>query len=438
MKKLLLLLVTLITGVAAFGQDEGKIKLTLNIDNPDRVNISFFGELIEGLKEGDNEIEVDPWTNIEISAAKGCTLKSVVNSAGESININSNTATVLLTDEKTEETLTITSEKEGEVAFTIEVDKPSEVSVLDCNYKSISLNEGVNEMSMPQSELPLIIGSVNYGQDLYSVTLDGVEQTYNYGYSVMPKEGSKIVITAEFPDKDCTLTFEQTEDIGRFFTDIQVNGQSAGDFGNELTVCCGDNVSIYYNPACWEDERSETPLIVTIDGTMPTWFGPGYSFVVKHDTKIIVEQAVKKPEITVNINIDNPANVAVYRVSESYNDVFKLDTGDNKVTVPADEPSIVIMTTNDDNTIEGVTVNGRPRTVEYSNYFSLTDLSDGDEVGIFTTGTTSVDKIYTNAETYGNVYSITGTTIITNATPEDIARLPKGIYIYNGKKLMIR
>lgn len=42
MKKLLLLLVTLITGVAAFGQDEGKIKLTLNIDNPDRVNISFF------------------------------------------------------------------------------------------------------------------------------------------------------------------------------------------------------------------------------------------------------------------------------------------------------------------------------------------------------------------------------------------------------------
>lgn len=437
MKKLLLLLVTLITGVAAFGQDEGKIKLTLNIDNPDRVNISFFGELIEGLKEGDNEIEVDPWTNIEISAAKGCTLKSVVNSAGESININSNTATVLLTDEKTEETLTITSEKEGEVAFTIEVDKPSEVSVLDCNYKSISLNEGVNEMSMPQSELPLIIGSVNYGQDLYSVTLDGVEQTYNYGYSVMPKEGSKIVITAEFPDKDCTLTFEQTEDIGRFFTDIQVNGQSAGDFGNELTVRCGDNVSIY-NPACWEDERSETPLIVTIDGTMPTWFGPGYSFVVKHDTKIIVEQAVKKPEITVNINIDNPANVAVYRVSESYNDVFKLDTGDNKVTVPADEPSIVIMTTNDDNTIEGVTVNGRPRTVEYYNYFSLTGLEDGDEVGIFTTGTTSVDKIYTNAETYGNVYSITGTTIITNATPEDIARLPKGIYIYNGKKLMIR
>ena len=362
----------------------------------------------------------------------------MVNSAGDSININSNTATVLLTDEKTEETLTITSEKEGEVAFTIEVDKPSEVSVLDCNYKSINLNEGVNEMSMPQSELPLIIGSVNYGQDLYSVTLDGVEQTYNYGYSVMPKEGSKIVITAEFPDKDCTLTFEQSEDIGRFFTDIQVNGQSAGDFGNELTVRCGDNVSIYYNPACWEDEQSGTPLIVTIDGKMPTWFGPGYSFVVKHDTKIIVEQAVKKPEITVNINIDNPANVAVYRVSESYNDVFKLETGDNKVTVPADEPSIVIMTTNDDSTIEGVTVNGRPRTVEYYNYFSLTGLEDGDEVDIFTTGTTSVDKIYTNAETYGNVYSITGTTIITNATPEDIARLPKGIYIYNGKKLMIR
>lgn len=247
MKKLLLLLVTFIAGITAYGQDEGKIKLTLNVDNPERVSIAIFGEPLEGLKEGDNELEVSPWTNIEISAAKGCTLKSVVNSAGESIAISSNTATILLTDEKTEETLTITSEKEGEVAFTIEVDKPSEVSVLDCNYKSISLSEGVNKMSMPQSELPLIIGSVNYGQDLYSVTLDGVEQTYNYGYSVMPKDGSKIVIIAEFPEKDCTLTFEQAEDIGRFFTDIQVNGQSAGDFGNELTVRCGDNVSLYYN-----------------------------------------------------------------------------------------------------------------------------------------------------------------------------------------------
>ena len=203
MKKLLLLLVTFIAGITAYGQDEGIIKLTLNVDNPERVSIAIFGEPLEGLKEGDNELEVSPWTNIEISAAKGCTLKSVVNSAGESIAISSNTATILLTDEKTEETLTITSEKEGEVAFTIEVDKPSEVSVLDCNYKNISLSEGVNEISMPQSELPLIIGSVNYGQDLYSVTLDDVEQTFNYGYSVMPKDGSKIVIIAEFPEKDC-------------------------------------------------------------------------------------------------------------------------------------------------------------------------------------------------------------------------------------------
>lgn len=324
------------------------------------------------------------------------------------------------------------------MAFTIEVDKPSEVSVLDCNYKSISLSEGVNEMSMPQSELPLIIGSVNYGQDLYSVTLDGVEQTYNYGYSVMPKDGSKIVIIAEFPEKDCTLTFEQAEDIGRFFTDIQVNGQSAGDFSNELTVRCGDNVNLYYNPACWEDEQSGTPLTVTIDGKTPAWFGPGYSFVVKHDTKIIVEQAVRKPEITVNVNIDNPDNVIVYRVSESYYDVLELEAGANTVTVPADEPSMAIMAVSDDCSIEGVTVNGRPRTVEYSNYFSLTGLEEGDEVGIFTAGTTSVDKVTTTDEISGNVYTISGTLIISNATPADIARLPKGVYICNGKKLMIR
>ena len=160
--------------------------------------------------------------------------------------------------------------------------------------------------------------------------------------------------------------------------------------------------------------------------------------MVKHDTKIIVEQAVRKPEITVNVNIDNPDNVIVYRVSESYYDVLKLEAGANTVTVPADEPSMTIMAVSDDCSIEGVTVNGRPRTVEYSNYFSLTGLEEGDEVGIFTAGTTSVDKVTTTDEISGNVYTISGTLIISNATPADIARLPKGIYICNGKKLMIR
>lgn len=50
MKKLLLLLVTFIAGITAYGQDEGKIKLTLNVDNPERVSIAIFGEPLEGLK----------------------------------------------------------------------------------------------------------------------------------------------------------------------------------------------------------------------------------------------------------------------------------------------------------------------------------------------------------------------------------------------------
>lgn len=438
MKKLLLLLVTLFAGVAAFGQDEGKIKLTLNVDDPARVQISIFGETVEGLNAGENEIMIDPWSNIEISAVKGCVLKSVVNSDGENIEINSNKVSILITDEKTEETLTITSEKEGEVAFTIDVDRPDEVTVMDSKYSTITLSEGLNEMSMPQSDLPLIIGSVQYGQDLYSVTLDGVEQTYNYGYSVMPKEGSKIVIKAEFPDEDCTLTFKEAEGAEGFFTDILINGESAGDFGNELTVRCGDNVSIYYNAACWEDNTSDTPVIVTIDGKTPAWFGPGYSFVVKHNTTVAVEQAVKKPEITVNVTIDNPANVKVYRVSESYNDVLKLEKGANSITIPADEASLTIMTVDDNCSIEGVTVNGRPRTVEYSNYFNLTGLEEGDEVGIFTTCTTSVGNITSGKIQTGDVYSISGVKVMTGATPDDLTRLPKGIYIYNGKKLLIR
>lgn len=67
MKKLLLLLVTFIAGITAYGQDEGKIKLTLNVDNPERVSIAIFGEPLEGLKRAT--------TNLK--SARGQTSKSV-------------------------------------------------------------------------------------------------------------------------------------------------------------------------------------------------------------------------------------------------------------------------------------------------------------------------------------------------------------------------
>lgn len=440
MKKLILmLLVTVFTGMTTFGQEEDLIKLTFNVDDPTRVQISLFSEVQEGLKAGDNVFYVNPWSNIEIAATEGCVLTSVVKSNGDSLSVsNSNTVGIFVSDEIKEETYTITSALQGMISFTIEIDNPSKVSVTDKNFTSISLEEGINNITVSESNLPLYVGVAEYGESIYSVTLDGEEVPYSYGYSLMPTNGSEIVITADFPEKDCTLTFEYNEGIEKFFTAVLVNENETGNFQDGITVRCGDNVALYYNPAFWLTEDEGQPIIIKINGETPDWFGPGYSFTVRDNTTITVEQAAKAPEISINLDIDYPGNVVLYRVSEMYKDVISLNAGSNTVSLPQNNAALVITIANEECRIEGVTVNDRPKNVDYYNYFEVTDLEDGDIVKIFTYGESDIKEITATTELYGDVYSINGIRILTNATPEDISELLKGIYICKGHKFSVK
>lgn len=438
-KSILLLLVTLFAGIAAFGQEEDQIKLTFNVDDPARVQISIFSEVQEGLQAGDNVFYVDPWTNVEIAAVEGSVLTSVVNSSGESLSVSdSNTVGIFVSDGITEETYTVTSALEGMVSFSIEVDEPSKVSVTDKNFTAVPLEAGINEMTVSENNMPLYVGAAEYGESIYSVTLDGEEVPYNYGYSIMPTQGSVVVITVEFPDKDCTVTFESADGIEDFFTAVLVNDTGADSFLDGMTVRCGDNVALYYNPSFWLTEDEGDPVVVKINGETPGWFGPGYSFTVRDNTTVTVEQAVRAPEISVTVDIDNPANIILYRVSDMYKDVVNLSTGVNTVSLPRDNASLVIAIAKDEYRIDGVTVNDRPRSVDYYNYVEVSDLEDGDVVKIFTFGDSAVDGTTAVSELSGDVYSIDGIKVLTGATSEEISALPRGLYICNGHKFVVR
>lgn len=424
---------------SVYGQDESKIRLTFNVDDPARVSISIFGEIQEGLQKGDNVFMVDPWTNIEIAAADGCVLASVTDSAGENlVEEGSASVGIFVADDVTEETYTIVSAIEGMMSFSVEVDNPSAVKVTDSSYAAVELVAGVNELSMSESRLPLLVSPAEYGKEFYSVTLDGEEIAYSYGYCVMPSEGSRIVIVTEYPDKDCTLSFETAEDIGTFFTAVAVNDSIVYDFQNGLVVRCGDRIGLYYNAAFWMTEDDGQPVVVSVNGEATPWFGPGYSFTVKDNTVISVEQAVRKPEINVSLEVDFPANVKVYRVSESYNDVLELESGANMVALPEDNAALVFMAADDDCRIEGVSVNGRPRNVDFYNYFSLDGLEDGDSVAVFTSGKGAVQSMQPDGCSVGDVYTLSGVKILENATQLQVNELPAGIYIYNGRKAVVR
>lgn len=446
--KYIFLLASLVLGAgAAFAQSEEiePVHLTFDVDNASRVVISVNGEELNAIQTGITEVDINPWSNLSFTAAEGSRLVSVTNSADESLTITNNSASVFISDTMSGETYKVVTAGEETVSFSIVVDDAAAVSVCDRNYQRIDLTDGTNQFSFAETRFPLIVGSANYGSDLYKVELDGVEVAYNYGYAVTPQEGSVINIISAFPDTDCEVKFIVPSTAENFFTAVTVNEKSATDFMKGLTVKCGDSVQLYYNQYCWLTADEGTPVKLTINGTEPSWFGPGYSFVVRDDTDVELVSAEAAPKIPVVIDIDNTRNVIVYRCSESFRDVIELTDGENTVEIPQEYADLVITTVeNEDDEIEckivGVTVNGTPKKVDYYNYLQISDLDANDVVKIFTEGYESgVERILTeNFEISGNVYNLQGIKVMENATRERVSQLPAGIYIVNGHKVCIK
>lgn len=445
MKKLFLLFTMLISTMTfMFADDETqRISLTLNIDNAANVVVLFNGEEETSLKDGVNKLEINPWSNMEIRAAEGCTLVSVTEGDGQQLTITDNSASKFIGDTPTEISFTIVTSKASKVNFTIDVDNIEKAKVIDVKYNPIKLEQGENELELDPSLFPLRISAQKYGDALYGVTMDGEPlEDYYGGYEVTPTEGCVIKIIADFPDVDYNVSFKLPEGVANFFTRVDVNGEAYTDFMNGMEVKCGSKVALYFNPDCWKnsEEDEEERYAVQINGKDTAWFGPGFSFIVKDDTTVEVIKAVPADMITVTIDIDVPRNVTVYRTREYYDDIMDLKEGENTVELPKENATIVIVVQDEDDeagcAIEGVTVNGKPKNVEYSNYLELKDLEEGDIIKIFTKGySTGVESIAiddTTDKAASTIYTLDGKRV------RDMKALPKGIYIVDGKKVMIR
>lgn len=443
-KRLLFSLLAIICqlGVAVAQDEPQMIKLTFDVDDASRIVIAINGEELENLQDGINNVEINPWSNLSIAAAEGCILKSITDGEGEDLPVYDNFYSKFIGDDVPEYTFVITTARESNVKFIIEVDNPEKVSCSTRNYEPLTLTKGSNDFELPESSFPIIIGPAKYGQELYSVTMDGEAIPYNYGYAVTPNEGSTITITADFPDMDCTVEFTAADGIKDFFTAIEVNSENVTDFANGITVICGDEIKLYFNQYCWQTADEGEPVEVSINGVKTSWFGPGYSFVVKDNTTVKVDQAVPVDMIPVTIDIDNPKNVIVYRCNTFFRDILTLSAGENTVELPKEYASIVIEAVEDPEVeckIDGVTINGRPKNVEYYNYMELSDLDANDKIVIYTQGfTITAIEEFEADDIRNDIYTMSGMRIISNATLEEVSRLPEGIYIFNGKKIMVK
>lgn len=444
MKKLFLLITILASSVAAFADDETEmINLTLNIDNASNVSVSFNGVEAEDLQDGVNQLEIFPWSNMSISAVDGCTLVSVTDEQGVELTVDNNSVSKFISDTPTSLSYTVVTDRNMEkINFTIEIDNPAAVKIVDKNFETIKVEKGSNPIELESSRLPLIIDSAEYGTELYRVSVNEEPIPYYYGYLVTPVDNCILKIEACFPDIAMTVDFKIPENLSDFFTMVTVDNNKYADYKNGFEAKCGSKIQLFYNPACWkENEDGESSVHVKINDVIPSWFGPGYSFTLKEATTIEVEGALLAEMISITLDIDNPQNVTVYRGNEYYRDVLELKPGENTVELPEEDARVVVMANQSEEVecgIEGVTINGRPKNVEYNNYIEINNLDAGDIVKVFTKGYSvgvGTDKITGSDETL-IIYTIDGKRVPVTER-KSLKTLSKGIYIVNGKKMLV-
>ena len=101
---------------------------------------------------------------------------------------------------------------------------------------------------IPNVEKTLIVSNANYGDvPLYKVTLDGVEVNGSGNqFFVTPKEGSVVVITANYPDVDCPVKFNfSSEDVKAIISKVTADGKEVTNFTDaNFTLKAGTKLAL--------------------------------------------------------------------------------------------------------------------------------------------------------------------------------------------------
>ncbi|MDE6795039.1 MAG: Ig-like domain-containing protein, partial [Muribaculaceae bacterium] len=104
----------------------------------------------------------------------------------------------------------------------------------------------------------------------------------------------------------------------------------------------------------------------------------------------------------------------------------------------ASEQELIWSTTNEN--VATVTETGLVTIVAEGNAEIIVTTTDGSDLSATcqVLGTSNVSEIFLTPDATVSIYTMTGTLVKANATKEDFAKLVKGIYIINGKKIMVK
>lgn len=383
------------------------IKITLKVDRPEAVVIKVNYAPIEGEVKDVNELDVAEYAYVEVAAKDGYKVKGVTDGDGNAVgNLYSTWSITIYPSNEGDvyNVATQTMEEYRDCSCFITVDVADNVTVQRNGtwtyVDNLKNGERVEVFFNQAEELPLYISSTT-GKSLYEVKQNGVK-VEGSSIRVSPAKGDEIVITSQYPDKDCQITFDLPEGCEDFFTSVKAEDREMGSkYYEGFTMKAGENLYLTGNLTDYKFNS------MTIGSETINYFNGRTQALITDDTNIVVNVA-KYKTLNATISIDNTNAATVLTNQYDTTSGLVLANGENAVEIsetitqlfmkPNTGYYVTKLTVNDEDVLES-------SYVSYNKMYQI-NVTDGMKVAIETAKITYDNKmvVYVNVDPAKMVY----------------------------------
>lgn len=329
-------------------------------------------------------------------------------------------------------TLDITAEKYATFKATVDIDDVSHATV----YKGYSyyddafdMKNGTNEIEVSEKQ-PLISLVAKDGYYFTSVN-DGTteytdQSTSEINVDVTDGMVLKVVTAAIVRDKKALVYVDdRSATSSMVFSRGDYNRIEIGTGYNELEFYKGDNpfsVTVYANT------KKVYKNDVAVD---PTYSGGSYFRFSLEDGDVVKMFFTKTPAM---VKADITANGGAENLSVVKDRIQPV--ADFSAGISCLEDTELAFAAKEGYSIKALTVDGTAATAEADGTYKVVVKADANIVVDLQTASGISSVTNADASRTANVYNANGVLVLKNATPEQTAKLAKGLYIINGKKVV--
>lgn len=329
-------------------------------------------------------------------------------------------------------TFDITAKKYATFKATVDIDDVSHATV----YKGYSyyddafdMKNGKNEIEVSEKQ-PLISLVAKDGYYFTSVN-DGTTEYTDQSTSEIKVDVTdgmvlKVVTAAIVRDKKALVYVDdRSATSSMVFSRGDYNKIEIGTGYNELEFYKGDNpfsVTVYANT------KKVYKNDVAVD---PTYSGGSYFRFSLEDGDVVKMFFTKTPA---TVKADITANGGAENLSVVKDRIQPV--ADFSAGISCLEDTELAFAAKEGYSIKALTVDGTAATVEADGTYKVVVKADANIVVDLQTASGISSVTNADASRTANVYNANGVLVLKNATPEQTAKLAKGLYIINGKKVV--